>query len=126
MNNKEREESEWDETVIFDREHLKNFTSGDPFFEKQILDIFIENAPSYLVALFSCTPSDWSAHAHKLKGAARGIGAWKLARAAERAEMMHIEEHRMFAEMKAELQLRMDELQAHLTAMPLDGDGLLL
>jgi len=81
-------ESNWDETVILDRHHLAGFTGGDTEFEKQVLGIFVDNAPGYLQHLRTCDPGDWKSSAHKLKGAARSIGAWHLARAAERVEHM--------------------------------------
>jgi len=81
-------ESVWDETVILDLAHLSGFTGGDPDFECQILDIFLDNAPGYLENLSAIDQENWKTTAHKLKGAARSIGAWALARAAERAEQM--------------------------------------
>lgn len=81
-------ESNWDEAVILDVEHLSGFTGGDPDFECQILAIFVDNAPGYLAALSGTDDDNWKTTAHKLKGAARSIGAWNLARAAERAEKM--------------------------------------
>lgn len=122
------QESEWDETVIFDRAHLKAFTSGDPFFEKQVIDIFIGNAPLYLDELFSAPHEAWAGLAHKLKGAARGIGAWRLARASERAEHAKIqqlseEEQKVLCEALSE---RMLELLKYLDSLPKDDDGLLL
>ena len=82
------EETNWDERVILDDCHLSKFTGGDPDFENQILGIFLDNAPKYLVELDTIDVGNWKATAHKLKGAARSIGAWQLARQAERAEHM--------------------------------------
>jgi len=81
-------ESGWDESVILDIVHLSNFTGNDPDFECQVLDIFMDNAPGYLEALSQTEQDGWKMRAHKLKGAARSIGAWQLARAGERAEQM--------------------------------------
>ena len=81
-------ESKWDEAVILDVAHLSGFTGGDPDFESHILGIFVDNAPGYLNALKGTEEDNWKTTAHKLKGAARSIGAWNLARAAERAEKM--------------------------------------
>ena len=78
--------SGWDESVVLDPTHLRGFTGGDTDLEAQVLEIFIESAPTYLVALEAAGASEWQGCAHKLKGAARGIGAWCLAVAAERAE----------------------------------------
>ncbi|TNE66527.1 MAG: Hpt domain-containing protein [Alphaproteobacteria bacterium] len=81
-------ESDWDETVVLDDRHLSGFTMGDEDLERQVLQIFSENAPGYLDTLKSAECESWKSDAHKLKGAARSIGAWRLARAAERAEFM--------------------------------------
>ena len=83
-----RKESDWDEAVILDQEHLMDFTGQDVALVKEILSIFLANAPVYLEQLAKSKGSGWRPSAHKLKGAARGIGAWNLARAAERAELM--------------------------------------
>ncbi|WP_020401046.1 Hpt domain-containing protein [Kordiimonas gwangyangensis] len=81
-----RQETGWDESVVLDATHLRGFTGGDTDLEAQVLQIFQESAPTYLVALEAADASAWQGSAHKLKGAARGIGAWRLAVAAERAE----------------------------------------
>lgn len=112
-------ESNWDETIVLDRAHLAGFTGGDPSFEKQVLGIFMENAPSYLDILRECDSDNWKSSAHKLKGAARSIGAWRLARAAERAERM---QPPMAADAKRDalfedLQERLDSLLTHIQAI---------
>jgi len=81
-------ESTWDETIILDHEHLSGFTGGDLDFECEVLDIFLNNAPGYLETLCDEESEGWRVTAHKLKGAARSIGAWRLARSAERAERL--------------------------------------
>lgn len=86
-------ETDWDEGIILDDNHLSTFTGGDPDFEDQILNIFLDNAPGYLVKLGTVDQGNWKATAHKLKGAARSIGAWQLARQAERAERMGTPAH---------------------------------
>lgn len=81
-------QSKWDESVILDEKHLSEFTGGDRGFQEQVLQIFLDNAPKYLEILCQPGNENWRTDAHKLKGAARGIGAWHLAREAERAEQM--------------------------------------
>ncbi len=76
----------WDENVVLDSAHLRGFTGGDSDLEAQVLEIFRDSAPAYLAALEAADEADWQGAAHKLKGAARGIGAWRLAVAAERTE----------------------------------------
>lgn len=79
-------ESNWDEDTVLDPGHLRGFTGGDTDFEAQILGVFAEKAPGYLEDLALADAESWRSCAHKLKGAARSIGAWRLAREAERAE----------------------------------------
>lgn len=81
-------ESSWDETVILDEAHLREFTGRDSEFQAQVLQIFLDNAPGYLEVLCRPGNDNWRTDAHKLKGAARSIGAWRLAREAERAEQL--------------------------------------
>ena len=80
--------SGWDETVIVDANHLREFTGGDSALQAHVLGIFLDHAPSYLKALCRRGNENWRADAHKLKGAARSIGAWRLAVEAERAEAL--------------------------------------
>ena len=81
-------ESDWDENVLLDEGHLAEFTGGDPGFQTLVLKIFLDNAPTYLSVLTEPGNENWRTDAHKLKGAARSIGAWRLAREAERAEQL--------------------------------------
>lgn len=81
-------ESVWNEKVVLDHKHLTGYTGGDVELARQVLEIFADNAPTYLASLKASDCDSWRQAAHKLKGAARGIGAWRLARAAERAEFM--------------------------------------
>lgn len=111
-------ETNWDETVILDDEHLSTFTGGDPGFEAQILDIFLDNAPGYLAALRDTGVGEWKSTAHKLKGAARSIGAWRLAREAERAEHLGapaVDDPRR-ATTLSELEVRLAGLVSHIEA----------
>lgn len=69
--------------------HLRRFTLGDQGLELEILELFITQAPITLAALNSAiTDRDWRIAAHTLKGSARAVGAWRVARLAERAEGM--------------------------------------
>ncbi|NVJ97587.1 MAG: Hpt domain-containing protein [Alphaproteobacteria bacterium] len=105
-------ESTWDEKVVLDRGHLNGYTGGDRELAKQVLEIFADNAPGYLDVLSAADCDNWRSAAHKLKGAARGIGAWRLARAAERAELMGVAglgDPKREAVL-SELQVRLEEL----------------
>jgi HPt (histidine-containing phosphotransfer) domain-containing protein len=76
----------WDERIVLDTGHLRGFTGGDSDLEAQVLEIFRSSAPAYLSALEAADDAAWKGCAHKLKGAARGIGALRLSCLAERVE----------------------------------------
>lgn len=68
---------------------LAQNTAGDRKLGREVLNIFKEQSNQYLAALEAAdTPSAWRDAAHTLKGAARAIGARKVARLAEEAELM--------------------------------------
>ncbi|WP_262696413.1 Hpt domain-containing protein [Kordiimonas aquimaris] len=80
------------DVVILDQEHLFSYTSGDEDLQKRILELFIENAPSYLATLSRPNNENWRSDAHKLKGTARAIGAKRLAEIAEKAEKLGVKQ----------------------------------
>lgn len=70
-----------------DREHLKRYTLGDPVLEREVLGLFLAQLPLTLESLkFARSDKDWHMAAHTLKGSARAVGAWELARLALEAE----------------------------------------
>jgi HPt (histidine-containing phosphotransfer) domain-containing protein len=72
-----------------DLTHLRRFTLGDKSLELEILGLFIEQVPMTLESLKSAlTEQDWKMAAHTLKGSARAVGAWRLAKLSERAERL--------------------------------------
>ena len=68
-----------------DLDHLARMTLGDAELEHEVLAMFAEQSIR-LVAAMAPLPADASALAHKLKGSARGIGAWAVAEAAGAVE----------------------------------------
>lgn len=72
-----------------DLNHLRRFTLGDQELEREVLRLFIEQAP-VTIANLKCADSDreWTSAAHTLKGSARAVGAWRLAELAEQAERL--------------------------------------
>ena len=80
--------SKWDESIILDEVHLGEFTGGDTALQAHVMQIFLDHAPGYLEILCEKDNENWRVDAHKLKGAARSIGAWRLAVSAERAEAL--------------------------------------
>lgn len=75
-----------------DLQYLRRFTHGDFALEEEVLQLFITHAPEYLATMRSAgTAKAWHDAAHTLKGASRGIGAWRLARTAEGAERLRFD-----------------------------------
>ena len=72
-----------------DLAHLRRYTLGDRPLEVEILALFLGQLPITIGALKSA-PSDkeWGMAAHTLKGSSRAVGAWSLAKLAERAESL--------------------------------------
>jgi HPt (histidine-containing phosphotransfer) domain-containing protein len=64
-----------------DLDHLARMTLGDSTLEHEVLAMFAEQS-TRLIAAMSPLPADTAALAHKLKGSARGIGAFAVADAA--------------------------------------------
>lgn len=68
-----------------DLDHLSRMTLGDAELEQEVLAIFAEQAVR-LMAGMAALPVEAGALAHKLKGSARGIGAFAVADAAASLE----------------------------------------
>jgi len=69
--------------------HLARYTMDDRDLEREVLNLFRKQSVLYLDRLRKAeSAADWSEAAHTLKGSARGIGAWAVARAAQAAEML--------------------------------------
>lgn len=66
--------------------HLSRMTLGERELEREVLRLFDLQSDLLLAKMRHTAPVVIAAHAHTLKGSARGIGAWKVARAAEGAE----------------------------------------
>ena len=70
--------------TIIDEDHLGRMTLGDRRLEREVLEIFVRQSTIMLVRITGPGPALAAAAAHTLMGSARGIGAWRVARAAER------------------------------------------
>ena len=66
--------------------HLARMTLGDRSLEREVLQLFDRQATLLIARMRRVEPSAVAAVAHTLKGSARGIGAWRVARAAEAVE----------------------------------------
>jgi HPt (histidine-containing phosphotransfer) domain-containing protein len=74
------------ERQIIDEDHLRRMTLGDRRLEREVLQIFVRQTLLMLERIAGSEPVLAAAAAHTLMGSARGIGAWRLASAAERLE----------------------------------------
>ena len=71
---------------VIDKQHLAGVTLGDPGLEREVLELFLRQATLMLDRIGHAPATVAAAAAHTLKGSARGIGLWRLARAAESFE----------------------------------------
>jgi HPt (histidine-containing phosphotransfer) domain-containing protein len=72
--------------AALDEDHLARMTLGDRRLEREVLEIFMRQSAIMLDRIASAEPEIVAAAAHTLKGSARGIGAWRVARAVEHLE----------------------------------------
>ena len=76
------------EVTPVDMAHLARYTLGDAALEREVFELFCTQSVSYLDQLRAATSHKaWYQAAHALKGSARAVGAWRLARAAEYIEV---------------------------------------
>ncbi len=69
--------------------HLRRFTLGNLALEREILQLFADQAPLILERLeLARTDKAWRDAAHTLKGSAGAVGAHAVARAAAEAELL--------------------------------------
>jgi HPt (histidine-containing phosphotransfer) domain-containing protein len=74
------------DAAVIDEDHLGRMTLGDRQLEREVLEIFVRQTVIMLERIAGAEPALAAATAHTLMGSARGIGAWRVARAAERLE----------------------------------------
>ena len=67
--------------------HLARTTMGDRSLEREVLQLFDRQATLLIARMRAAAPGGLVMLAHTLKGSARGIGAWRVARAAEALEV---------------------------------------
>jgi len=71
---------------VLDEQHLRRMTLGDQSLEREVLHVFARQITLMLKRIAHAEPAQAAAAAHTLKGSARGLGAWRVADAAERLE----------------------------------------
>ena len=67
--------------------HLARTTLGDRSLEREVLQLFDRQSTILIARMRAAAPGGLAMLAHTLKGSARGIGAWRVARAAEALEL---------------------------------------
>lgn len=72
--------------LILDEDHLARMTLGDRALAREVLELFVRQSAMMLDRVADMGPARLAETAHTLTGSARGIGAWRVARAAERLE----------------------------------------
>lgn len=103
---------------IFDVAHFRRYTAGNAAFEAEIVDLFLSEMSTSLMALPASVESeDWGGSLHRLRGAALGIGAQRLAGAARCAEALPAGKpgERLIAisQIENEVAALIDELASH-------------
>lgn len=74
---------------LLDFEHLARYTFGDRKLEREIIELFLEQAAKSIGDLErAVTDKDWHIAAHTLKGSSRAVGALTLADVAAEAERL--------------------------------------
>src|SRR5262245_264700 len=69
-----------------DRTHLYKMTLGDRSLEAEVLRLFERQSAMLLGRMADADAAKLRALAHTLNGSARGIGAWRVAHAAQAVE----------------------------------------
>ena len=67
--------------------HLARATMGDRSLEREVLQLFDRQSTLLIARMRAAAPGGLAYLAHTMKGSARGIGAWRVARAAEALEL---------------------------------------
>lgn len=74
------------DSAPFDLAHLERMTHGDRALAREVLRLFDFQAEKYLAVIATADAQLRFEAAHALKGAARGVGAFAVARSAEAVE----------------------------------------
>jgi HPt (histidine-containing phosphotransfer) domain-containing protein len=73
-------------TATLDHTHLTRMTFGDPALAREVLNLFMRQTEALLAELADARPDMAASLAHRMKGSAKGVGAWSVAAAAEMVE----------------------------------------
>jgi HPt (histidine-containing phosphotransfer) domain-containing protein len=76
-----------DEAPAIDRDHLSSMTFGDRGLERELLELFDRQANMLIVRMRAGGAAAVAPLAHTLKGSASSVGAGRVERAAQAAEL---------------------------------------
>ena len=107
--------TENENNIPIDLEHFEMFTGGDPEEEKELFNMFFEQADLSIQAFEdNCTEGeneDWKEAAHKLKGSAANLGATLLAKTCKEAEECFKDTKKNKERMLKKVQLSLKEVR---------------
>jgi HPt (histidine-containing phosphotransfer) domain-containing protein len=98
--------------ATIDLKHLKEATFGDHALQREVLQLFASQAVNLIAIIGSSSAENRSAAAHALKGAALGIGAFELAKAAESVELGEADSLARLLQLAAEARTEAERLAA--------------
>ncbi len=111
----EAEQKSDPQNIPIDIAHLNLFTDGDPDTEKELLDLFFDEANSSVSSLTqSLADNDddaWEKAAHRLKGASANLGAVPLSNACEKAEDGYEKDNADKEKMLGDIKIELNELR---------------
>ena len=89
-----------EDQAVIDIGHLAAMTAGDHALEAEVLELFDRQAGLLLTRMQQASTAGVVGLAHTLAGSARGIGAWRVAAAAEAVESAAGDPVRLTPELK--------------------------
>ena len=103
--------------AVLDRDHLARMTFGDQNLEREVLQLFDRQAELLMGRVRVSEPAAVVTLAHTLKGSAVGIGAGRVACAAESAELVASRAPRECGRAIDRLAQAVNEARAHIAAI---------
>jgi HPt (histidine-containing phosphotransfer) domain-containing protein len=105
-------------SVPVDRAHLRRYTLGDEELEREVLGLFLAQVPLTMESLhYAESDRGWQVAAHTLKGSARAVGAWEVARLAQEAEKLGgIGDHAACRDVLARIESAAGEVERYFAA----------
>jgi len=102
---------------VLDRAHLERMTRGDRGLEREVLQLFDRQAELLIGRMRGSAPAAVATLAHTLKGSAAGIGAERVACAAEDAELSANQDPTECSRAIDRLALAIDEVRVEIGAI---------